>query len=52
MNPMLRDQLREWKKKHMDDRQRDKLSFREIERLMGIHRPTYVRAKGGAFRQK
>lgn len=64
MNPMLRNQLKEWEKKNMshlvvkkrrkrkDKRSDDSLTFREIEELMGVRRATYVRAKGGAFRQR
>ncbi|MCU5682782.1 hypothetical protein OCF64_13025 [Bacillus wiedmannii] len=42
---VLRDQLREWKK------QKEKLSTRDMEDLMGIHGPRYERRRG-ALRQK
>ncbi|PHA00928.1 hypothetical protein COE51_06345 [Bacillus pseudomycoides] len=51
----LRDQLREWKKhqkKKQPKRKEEKLSVRDIEELMGMHRPRYERGRGGAFRQK
>jgi hypothetical protein len=31
---------------------KEKLSDRDLKELMGINRPVYRRAKGGAFRQK
>ncbi|EKS8365496.1 phage protein [Bacillus thuringiensis] len=53
----LKDQLREWKKqskqpkKKNKKKQKEKLSTRDIEDLMGIHRPCYERRRG-AVRQK
>ncbi|PEN99226.1 hypothetical protein CN556_04250 [Bacillus wiedmannii] len=53
----LKDQLREWKKqsnqakKKNKKKRKEKLSIREIEGLMGIHRPCYERRRG-AIRQK
>ncbi|EJS59982.1 hypothetical protein ICE_01585 [Bacillus cereus BAG1X1-2] len=53
----LRDQLREWKKqlnqtkKKTKKKRKEKLSTREIEELMGIHRPCYERRRG-AIKQK
>ncbi|GCF83382.1 MULTISPECIES: hypothetical protein [Bacillus cereus group] len=50
----LRDQLREWKKqsnKTKKKKRKEKLNTREIEELMGMHRPCYER-KRGAIRQK
>ncbi|EJQ50142.1 hypothetical protein IEI_02976 [Bacillus wiedmannii] len=56
---VLRDQLREWekqsnqskKKKKKKKKGKEKFSTREIEDLMGIHRPCYERRRG-ALRQK
>ncbi|PHD57108.1 hypothetical protein COF61_25490 [Bacillus toyonensis] len=50
---MLKDQLREWKKqeKKKNKNQKEKLSTREIEDLMGMHRPCYERRRE-ALRQK
>ncbi|MGW5951409.1 hypothetical protein [Bacillus mycoides] len=54
---VLKDQLREWKKqsnqvkKKNMKKQKEKLSTREIEDLMGMHRPCYERRRG-ALRQK
>jgi hypothetical protein len=53
----LKDQLREWNtqskqaKKKNKKKQKQKLSTREIEDLMGMHRPCYERRRG-ALRQK
>ncbi|PFL34928.1 hypothetical protein [Bacillus cereus] len=53
----LKAQLREWKKqpkqgkKKNKRKQKEKLSTREIEGLMGMHRPCYERRRG-ALRQK
>ncbi|WP_026678201.1 hypothetical protein [Fictibacillus gelatini] len=57
----LRDQLKEWrrqnmpqKKKHKKQPQKpsgEKLKYRDILDLMGVHRPVYER-RGGAIRQK
>ncbi|MED2206819.1 hypothetical protein P4222_09300 [Bacillus thuringiensis] len=56
----LRDQLREWKKqsnktnktkKKKKKKRKEKLSTRDIEDLMGMHRPCYERRRG-AIRQK
>ncbi|MGN4628824.1 hypothetical protein ACTFQO_10280 [Bacillus cereus group sp. MYBK29-1] len=52
-----KDQLREWKKqsnqtkKKTKKKQKEKFSIREIENLMGMHRPCYERRRG-ALRQK
>ncbi|MCU5050194.1 hypothetical protein OB969_06085 [Bacillus cereus] len=51
---VLRDQLLEWKKqskKGKKKKQKEKLSTREIEHLMGMHRPCYERRRG-VLRQK
>ncbi|MDY8166648.1 hypothetical protein [Bacillus thuringiensis] len=60
---VLKDQLREWKKKSKQGKKnnkknkknkkkpKEKLSTREIEDLMGMHRPCYERRRG-AIRQK
>ncbi|WIG38844.1 hypothetical protein [Bacillus toyonensis] len=51
---VLKGQLREWKKqskKKNKKKQKEKFSTREIEDLMGIHRPCYERRRG-ALRQK
>ncbi|MCY8955781.1 hypothetical protein MOE39_18425 [Bacillus cereus] len=54
---VLRDQLHEWKKqlnqtkKKTKKKRKEKLSTREIEDLMGMHRPCYERRRG-ALRQK
>ncbi|HDR7389434.1 hypothetical protein COL52_15705 [Bacillus toyonensis] len=54
---VLKDQLREWKKqsnqskKKNKKKQKEKFSTREIEDLMGMHRPCYER-RHGAVRQK
>jgi len=54
---VLRDQLREWEKqskqakKKNKKKRKEKLSTREIEGLMGMHRPCYERRRG-AIRQK
>ncbi|HHP1039365.1 TPA: hypothetical protein ACR3S6_003088 [Bacillus thuringiensis] len=53
----LRDQFREWKKqsnntkKKKKRKRKEKFSTREIEDLMGMHRPCYERRRG-AIRQK
>ena len=52
----LKDQLREWKKqsnqaKRKRRKTKEKFSTREIEDLMGMHRPCYERRRG-AIRQK
>ncbi|PGU04783.1 hypothetical protein COD21_26355 [Bacillus cereus] len=53
----LKDQLCEWKKEIQarkeknKKKQKEKLSTREIEDLMGMHRPCYERRRG-ALRQK
>ncbi|WP_201450778.1 hypothetical protein [Bacillus sp. A260] len=55
----LKDQLREWKKqsnqakkkKKKKKKRKEKLSTRDIEDLMGMHRPCYERRRG-AIRQK
>ena len=57
---VLKDQLREWKKqskqakkknKKNKKKRKEKLSTREIEDLMGMHRPCYE-LRRGALRQK
>ncbi|WP_179117554.1 hypothetical protein [Bacillus cereus] len=54
---VLKDQLREWKKQSKQAKKKDKkkrkekFSTREIEDLMGIHRPCYERRRG-SIRQK
>ncbi|MFF2240340.1 hypothetical protein ACFVUU_19555 [Bacillus thuringiensis] len=54
---VLKEQLREWEKhskqgkKKNNKKQKEKLSTREIENLMGMHRPCYERRRG-AIRQK
>jgi len=52
----LKDQLRGWKKKSKQGKKnkkksKEKFSTREIEDLMGMHRPCYERRRG-AIRQK
>ncbi|HDR7349078.1 TPA: hypothetical protein QCW95_003753 [Bacillus toyonensis] len=50
----LKDQLHEWKKQSKQGKkkkQKEKLSTRQIEDLMGMHRPCYERRRG-ALRQK
>ncbi|EOO68099.1 phage protein [Bacillus cereus VD196] len=53
----LKDQLREWKKqsnqakKKKKKKRKEKFSTREIEDLMGMHRPCYERRRR-AIRQK
>lgn len=50
----LRDQLREWEqqtKQIKKKKPKENFSTREIEELMGIHRPCYERRRG-ALRQK
>ena len=53
----LKDQLREWKKQskqakeEKQEKRKEKLSTRDIEDLMGMHRPCYERRRG-AIRQK
>ncbi|MEI4605927.1 hypothetical protein G9298_02410 [Bacillus thuringiensis] len=53
----LKDQLREWKKqstqveKKQKRKRKENLSTRDIEDLMGIHRPRYERRRG-VIRQK
>ncbi|MED3089966.1 hypothetical protein, partial [Bacillus toyonensis] len=54
---VLKDQLREWEKqtkyakKKNKKKPQEKFSTREIEDLMGMHRPCYERRRG-AIRQK
>ncbi|MGS2746034.1 hypothetical protein ACVAMH_03830 [Bacillus zanthoxyli] len=54
---VLKDQLREWKKQSKEAKKKDKkkrkekFSTREIEDLMGMHRPCYERRRG-SLRQK
>ncbi|HDW8003334.1 hypothetical protein [Bacillus cereus] len=53
----LKDLLREWKKqsnqvkKRNKKKRKEKFSTRDIEDLMGMHRPCYERRRG-AIRQK
>ncbi|MGX5576553.1 hypothetical protein ACWKTS_36230 [Bacillus toyonensis] len=50
----LRDQLREWEKQTKQTKEKkpkENFSTREIEDLMGMHRPCYERRRG-ALRQK
>lgn len=50
----LRDQLREWEKQTKQAKKKktkENFSTREIEDLMGMHRPCYERRRG-ALRQK
>ncbi|UYX52393.1 hypothetical protein [Bacillus thuringiensis] len=50
----IRDQLREWKKQTKQIKKKkpkENFSTREIEDLMGMHRPCYERRRG-ALRQK
>jgi len=52
----LKDQLRGWKKKSKQGKKnkkksKEKFSTREIEVLMGMHRPCYERRRG-VIRQK
>ncbi|MGX5517216.1 hypothetical protein [Bacillus cereus] len=53
----LKNQLHEWKNQSKQGKQKnkkkrkDKFSTREIEDLMGMHRPCYERRRG-AIRQK
>ncbi|MFJ6273674.1 hypothetical protein [Bacillus thuringiensis] len=50
----LKNQLREWKKQSNQvkkKKRKEKFCTREIEDLMGMHRPCYER-KRGALRQK
>ena len=51
----LKNQLREWKNNRIKPRRKrkrkEKLSTRDIEDLMGMHRPCYER-RHGAIRQK
>ncbi|PEJ82383.1 hypothetical protein CN624_33655, partial [Bacillus toyonensis] len=46
---VLKNQLREWKnqsKKKNKKKRKEKFSTREIEDLMGVHRPCYERRRG------
>jgi hypothetical protein len=51
----LKNESNEWKRKNMPTESKPKvtneLSKRDLEELMGVHRPTYKRSKG-AMRQK
>ncbi|MED3463749.1 hypothetical protein P4416_29830 [Bacillus thuringiensis] len=50
----LKNQLHEWKKKSKQEKKKkpkEKLSTREIEDLMEVHRPCYER-RYGAIREK
>jgi hypothetical protein len=40
------------KKEHKTKRLKESFTERELRELMGVNRPVYRRAKGGAFRQK
>jgi hypothetical protein len=60
----LQQGLSEWAKKnnfkvrkgkHRKEKKtkpKEKLSYRDIQELMGIHKPVYRRGKGGSFRQR
>ncbi|UQD52324.1 hypothetical protein C0971_10100 [Bacillus methanolicus] len=65
MNPSLKDQLKEWEKKHGFQRPKkrkkpvekksavnktEKLSKSDLIYLMGMNRPRYSRGRGGAWR--
>ncbi|RDY70308.1 hypothetical protein DXT76_13635 [Halobacillus trueperi] len=63
MSQQLRDQLKEYKRKHniqtphpkkktSKKKKKERLSHREVENLMGMNRPTYRRGKGGAMKQR
>jgi hypothetical protein len=54
MNPTLKEQLMEWKRKNQpkpksNKKKQERVNWAEI---MGMNRPRYKRAKGGAFRQR
>lgn len=60
MNPLLKTQLKDWKKKHLKTQSPKKklvtkkeegLSHRDLEELMGMRKPTY-RRHNGALRQR
>jgi hypothetical protein len=40
------------KKERKQKRPRERFTERELKELMGVNRPVYRRAKGGAFRQR
>jgi hypothetical protein len=40
------------KKEHKTKRLKERFTERELRELMGVNRPVYRRAKGGAFRQR
>lgn len=40
------------KQKKPPPKKEEKLSFRELERMMGKYNPTYERGRGGAIRRK
>jgi hypothetical protein len=46
----LKGELKKWKNKQPKKKREEELSVRDIEELMGKHRPTYKRHKG-AYRQ-
>jgi hypothetical protein len=65
MSKSFKYQLREWEKRHLkgkdyankkDRRMKERrgksehFTRREIEELMGMHKPVYRRGKGGAWR--
>jgi hypothetical protein len=62
MSDLLREQLKmrakknglNIKPKHTKNlkQRKDKLTYSDIEDLMGIRRPRYRRGKGGAFKQR
>lgn len=64
MNKTFKQQLIEWQKKHEKQEKRKKksngkckckketLSQHDLLELMGVNRPTFVRKKGGAYRQR
>ncbi|MGG3919639.1 hypothetical protein ABEV38_13635 [Parageobacillus thermoglucosidasius] len=61
----IQQQLRKWlkankvmyrankhKKERKKKRSKERFTERELKELMGVNRPVYRRAKGGAFRQR
>jgi hypothetical protein len=54
VNPSLKDQLMEWKRKNQLKPKRKKKKQEKVNwaEIMGMNRPRYFRGRGGAFRQK
>ncbi|MBS4172106.1 hypothetical protein [Bacillus sp. FJAT-49736] len=62
MRKPLKDQLKQWEKKHKEiirnnremnkKRKSEHLSEEDIKELMGINRTIYRRCKGGAWRNR